>query len=112
MTQCQVLRCNEGAVAVYSFQLAGRPLDSAVCERHEAELQGDAERDWDEPSQRILLGADALPRLRSWTITESIGGDVLTLGLRNGDEVEQLTVHIDDDEIAALSRLLRSRVRE
>ncbi len=110
--QCQVLRCNSRAHAVYVFQLAGRPVESRVCAEHDNELQSDAERDWDESAGRILLGADAYPRLRSWTITETIGGDLLELRLRGGGGVEAVTLHVDDDEIRALSRLLRSRVRE
>ncbi len=110
--QCQVLRCNRRADAAYTFQLAGRPVESVVCARHDIELQGDAERDWDEAAGRILLGADAHPRLRSWTITESIGGDVLTLQLRGAGDLDAVTLHVDDDELLALSRLLTSRVRE
>ncbi len=110
--QCQVLRCNSRAHAVYIFQLAGRPVESLVCAEHDSELQGDVERDWDEAARRILLGADAYPRLRSWTITETIGGDLLELRLRGGGGLEAVAIHIDDDQIQALSALLRSRVRE
>jgi hypothetical protein len=110
--QCQVLRCTSSADSAYLFQLAGRPVESRVCARHQIELEGEVERDWDEAAQRILLDSDAHARLRSWTIAETIGGDVITLYLRGGGEPEEVSVHVGDDEIALLSRLLRTRVRE
>lgn len=107
--QCQVLRCPNGADDVYAFRLAGRIVETTVCGEHAAQLETDVSRDWDEEARRILLGTDAHPRLLSFTVRETIEGEVLTLGVGRGTLESEVKVHLSEYEVGLLGSLFARR---
>jgi hypothetical protein len=110
-TACTVLRCLNTAAGFVPTAMPYDPVDVAVCAEHRQRMESGDIWDFDESLRRVLMGDDLPPRIRQFTVKDSLGTKGWTLALETSDDpaAAPLSVFLTPEDTDWLMGLFKDR---
>ena len=108
---CTVLRCLNISAGAVRTSMPYDAVETAVCAEHRQRIESGEIWDFDESLRRVVMGDDLPPRIKQFTVKDSLGTKGWTLALETSEDPTKpsLTVFLTPEDTDWLMGLFRDR---